>query len=267
VATWVIGDVQGAFEPVSRLLGALDYQPARDRLIFAGDLVNRGPESARVLRWCKDQGESVTAVLGNHDIHLLACAQDPSRVRAKDTLGDVLDAPDREELVAWLAARPLWIDALDHVIVHAAVHPAWTMEQGRTLAREVSAALRGPQGDAVLSHWRSGTGRWDPDAAPLERMTSALATLTRMRLVTSDLAQDFSWSGPLEGRPEGLEPWFRAGHRGPHGPTICFGHWARLGHHIEPGIVALDSGAVYGRQLTAYCLDDRRVIQVDGYAA
>lgn len=266
MATWVIGDLQGAMEPLERLLEALAFDPAHDRLIFAGDLVNRGPDSAAILRWCRAQGDAVSAVLGNHDVHLLACAADPNQVRAKDTIMDVLDAEDRQELVAWLAAQPLWIDAEHHVIVHAAIHPDWSFEEGRRIAREIEDALRGPLRDSIFASWRRGTGRWEPDGDPVLRVTSGLAILTRMRCVTSDHAQDFSWSGPLEARPAGLEPWFRARRRDRSDPTVCFGHWARLGHHMEPGFVGLDSGSVYGRELTAYCLEDRSVIQVPGWS-
>lgn len=265
MSTWVIGDLQGAFEPLTRLVAKLDFDPARDRLIFAGDLVNRGPDSAEILRWCLSQGEAVTGVLGNHDVHLLACDRDERQVRKKDTITDVLAAPDRAALIGWLADRPLWIDAQDHVIVHAAIHPAWTFEEARAIARETSEALRGPDRDAIFASWRTGTGRWEPSGDPVQRATSALAILTRMRCVTTDQTQDFSWSGPLKGCPEELEPWFRSRGFDAGDPTVCFGHWARLGYHSEPGFVGLDSGSVYGRQLTAYCLEDRAVVQVRGW--
>jgi bis(5'-nucleosyl)-tetraphosphatase (symmetrical) len=265
VSTWVIGDLQGAFEPLTRLVAELDFDPERDRLIFAGDLVNRGPDSAEILRWCLAQGDAVTGVLGNHDIHLLACDRDESQVRTKDTITDVLASPDREALIRWLAALPLWIDALDHVIVHAAVHPHWTFDEGRAIARETEAALRGPDGDAIFATWRTGTGRWEPSGSPVQRATSALAILTRMRCVTAEQTQDFTWSGPLDGRTDGLEPWFRSRDYDATDPTICFGHWARLGHHIEPGFIGLDSGSVYGRELTAYRLEDGAVVQVRGW--
>ena len=264
MSTWVIGDVQGALEPLERLLEALDYASGRDRIVLAGDLVNRGPDSAGVLRWAAGEGEAVTAVLGNHDVHLLACAEDPSQIRKKDTLGDVLSAPDRDRLVTWLAERPFWIDLPGHIVVHAAVHPAWTLDEGRALAAECSAALAGSDGSKILSTWRTGTGRWDPGADPIPRATTTLAALTRMRCVTSDHTQDFTYSGPLVGLPQGLTPWFRARSREADDPTICFGHWARMGHRIEPGYVALDSGAVYGRELTAYRIDDGRIVQVPG---
>lgn len=265
VSTWVIGDLQGAFEPLTRLLAELDFDPGRDRLIFAGDLVNRGPDSAEILRWCMAQGDAVTGVLGNHDIHLLACDHDERQVRKKDTITDVLAAPDRAALIRWLSALPLWIDVQDHVVVHAAIHPGWTFDEAREIAHETSAALAGPDRDGIFASWRTGTGRWEPTAGPLQRATSALAILTRMRCVTADQTQDFSWSGPLEGCPTGLEPWFRSRDSQSDDPTVCFGHWARLGYHAEPGFVCLDSGSVYGRQLTAYGIEDRAVVQVPGW--
>ena len=248
-----------------RLTAELSFDPRQDRLIFAGDLVNRGPDSAEILRWCRAQGDAVTGVLGNHDIHLLACDRDPDQVRAKDTITDVLEAPDRHELIEWLADRPLWIDALGHVIVHAAIHPDWSIEQARDIAKEIEAELRGAGRDAIFASWRTGTGRWEPSGSPVLRATSGLAILTRMRCVTAAHTQDFSWSGPLGGVPKGLLPWFRARSRAPGDPTICFGHWARLGHYQEPGFVCLDSGSVYGRELTAYRLEDGAVVQVSGW--
>ena len=266
MATWVIGDLQGAMEPLMRLTEELSFDPRNDRLIFAGDLVNRGPDSAEILRWCRAQGDSVTGVLGNHDIHLLACHTDPEQVRKKDTITDVLEAPDRSDLIDWLGRRPLWIDAPGHVIVHAAVHPDWSIDQARGIAKEIETALGGEQRDEIFSSWRTRTGRWEPAGDPVLRVTSGLAILTRMRCVTSTNEQDFTWSGPLDGMPGELQPWFRARPRRPQDPTICFGHWARLGYHQEPGYVCLDSGSVYGRELTAYRLEDGAVVQVRGWS-
>lgn len=266
MSTWVIGDLQGAMEPLNHLVEELAFDPTRDRLIFAGDLVNRGPDSAEILRWCRSQGEAVTGVLGNHDIHLLACAQDSSQVRAKDTIMDVLAAPDRVELVDWLGRLPLWIDAPGHVIVHAAVHPDWSIDQAREIAKEIERGLRGPEREAIFASWRTGTGRWEPDGDPILRLTSGLAILTRMRCVHADHTQDFTWSGPLKGMPANLTPWFRARPGDREEPTICFGHWARLGYHQEPGFVCLDSGSVYGRDLTAYRVEDGAVVQVRGWS-
>ena len=264
MAVWAIGDIQGCNEPFCRLLDAIGFDPAVDVLWLVGDLVNRGTQSLAVLRKVRSLGDRAVTVLGNHDLHLLRCAGNPSMLRRKDTLRPVLDAPDAQELIDWLRRRPLLHEAGAHVMVHAGIHPAWSLTEARALAREVETVLAGSDGLGRLAQmWGDQPARWNGELTGVARWRFAINTFTRMRYLTKDGAMDFDCKLPPEHAPDALHPWFV--HRRPDwGSTVVFGHWSALGVRIEPGIVALDSGCVWSRYLTAYCLDNGRLVQVSG---
>ena len=264
MSTWAIGDVQGCFEPLQRLLVAIDFDPSSDHLLLLGDLVNRGPDSLEVLRWAR-QTAGVDAVLGNHDLHLLAVTAGVRELHSGDTLRPVLEAQDCDELVFWLRHRPLLIVQGDHVLVHAALHPSWSLAEAEQKARALEAALRGPDSGRLLSAYYRANMEAPNSAVPeLQQLSHSLAVLTRLRCVTEGGALSFDFTGPLEELPPGRTPWWRASGTRRTGTTVLFGHWAAIGVHSEPGICALDSGCVWGRKLSAYCLDDGRVVQVEG---
>jgi bis(5'-nucleosyl)-tetraphosphatase (symmetrical) len=263
MAIYAIGDVQGCNEPLQRLIEQIQFDPASDRLWFVGDLVNRGPDSLKVLRYIKRLGPAAQVVMGNHDLFLLAAAEDIVTLRPKDTIQDVLVAEDRTELIDWLRRQPLHYREGSHFMVHAGLLPQWTIDEAGNLAREVEAALSGPNYRSVLETLFQGISpRWDPTLAGNQRLTSITRVFTKIRTCTS--AGDLSgFSGPLEEAPAGFLPWFRHPHRRQPDTTIICGHWAALGLHIEPTLMAIDSGCIWGRQLTAIRLDDRQVFQVD----
>src|SRR6185436_14046797 len=140
--TYAIGDVQGCFQALSGLLAKIEFDVARDRLWFVGDLVNRGPDSLATLRFVKGLGAAAVCVLGNHDLHLVAVAEGHGKLRKGDTLDDTLRAPDREELVTWLRQRPLMHAEAGYALVHAGLLPAWTVPHALELAREVEQELQ-----------------------------------------------------------------------------------------------------------------------------
>ncbi|MGM0577423.1 MAG: symmetrical bis(5'-nucleosyl)-tetraphosphatase [Myxococcota bacterium] len=259
---WAIGDVQGCWEPLRRLLDRIDFDPARDRVWLAGDLVNRGHGSLHVLRWVRDLGDRAVAVLGNHDIHLLACALGVRDLRRRDTLEHVLEAPDCDDLLDWLRRRPLLHREGDHVMVHAGVHPRWDLDEAAALAAEAETILRGPDAAEYLaaSYARPQT-RWKDSHRGHRRFSALLTVFTRVRCMEPDGTMT-DYSGPLDRIPAGQVPWWRFPGRRPLGATVVFGHWAAVGLHREPGILALDSGCVWGRSLTAVRLDDGHVEQV-----
>nr|XP_061797953.1 bis(5'-nucleosyl)-tetraphosphatase, symmetrical-like [Nerophis lumbriciformis] len=264
MATYVIGDVHGCFDALARLLDqiALDYD--HDDLWLTGDLVNRGPKSLRVLRWARAthqrMGDRFVAVLGNHDLHLLACARGLAKQRAKDTLERVLKAKDRDQLLSWLTSRPLLHRQQKTLLVHAGLLPEWKPKQAEQLARAIEQRLRGDQADPLLSfHPSNPSAELDSETEPLR---AALAVMTRLRTLDPQ-GQPNSYSGPPATAPKGHTPWFEIAGRGSLKAEVICGHWAALGVHLAPGISALDSGAAWGGRLTALRLEDRRLFQVE----
>ncbi|MDL1871803.1 symmetrical bis(5'-nucleosyl)-tetraphosphatase [Deltaproteobacteria bacterium PRO3] len=262
MSTYAIGDIQGCFLTLQRLLERIAFDPARDRLWLVGDLVNRGPRSLEVLRWARGLGESVVAVLGNHDLHLLARAAGVTHARRRDSLEQVLQAADREDLLDWLRHRPLLHREGDHALVHGGLDPSWTLEESEGLAREAEAALRGPRGrEALAAVYAGRPERWEGSATGTQRLQSTLHILTRIRVCHPDGRIDFAFKGEPEAAPEGFLPWYEIPGRKSRGATLVFGHWAALGLRLMPGALALDSGCAWGRELSALRLEDRAVFQ------
>ena len=263
VATYAIGDVQGCYDPFQRLLEAVGFDPAADRLWLAGDLVNRGPASLEVLRWLVAHRAQVVSVLGNHDIYLLARALGAVHTRRRCTIQAVLDARDAAVLIGWLRARPLLHTEGARLLVHAGLHPAWAPEDAATEARAVEALLTSSDTRAFLSESFDRRPRhWRPTDTAHERALATLAILTRVRCYSHGGTIDYKYAGPLPEAPDHLTPWWRMPGRRSAGVHVYFGHWAALGFHREPGITGLDSGCVWGGALTAVRLDDGSVAQV-----
>lgn len=257
MSTYVIGDVQGCHGTLLRLVRRIRFDAKHDRLWFVGDLVNRGAASLQVLRWVRDRADRATVVLGNHDLHLLARAAGVAAPRRRDTLADVLEAPDREELLAWLRARPLLHRQGDHLLVHAGLLPGWTAEVAAKRARAAERELRGGSGRSLLRSLDRGPR---PESAG-RGAVHTLAVLTRMRACRPDGKMVDGFTGPVDEVPPGCHPWFRVPGRRSAGVTVVFGHWAMLGLVQEPGLIALDTGCVYGGPLTAVRLEDGALFQ------
>lgn len=263
MATYAIGDVQGGYSHLRRLLDVCRFDPARDRLWLVGDLVNRGHESAQVLRFVKRLGSSALAVLGNHDLTLLAIHAGAIAPRARDTIRDVLDAPDRDELMGWLRARPLVHAEAPYLMVHAGLLPAWSPEQAVALSREVETVLQGEGfGEFCRRMYGNTPDRWDGALTGYDRLRAIVNGMTRLRLCTLEGAMDFAYTGNLEHAPEGLIPWFEMPGRASEGTKVVFGHWAALGLRLRDDLLALDTGCLWGGRLTAVRLEDRKVFQV-----
>lgn len=262
MATYAIGDVQGCHDALQALLGEIGFSPARDVLWFVGDLVNRGTQSAAVLRFVRALGERAVVVHGNHDLHALALLAGKARRRADDTLEDLAAAPDRDALLHWLRHRPLLHVEGEYALVHAGLLPAWTIEQAAALAAEVEAALRGPDHLALYPALYGSRPAARRDAlAGDERLRVIVNAMTRMRFCTPDGAMDFSVKGEIEKALPGYLPWFEVPGRKTRGVPIVCGHWSALGLRLTPDLLALDTGCVWGGRLTAVRLEDRRVFQ------
>jgi bis(5'-nucleosyl)-tetraphosphatase (symmetrical) len=262
MSTYAIGDIQGCHLTLERLLERIRFDPNRDRLWLAGDLVNRGPGSLEVLRWVREQGDRVVSVLGNHDLHLLGRVFETRAPKSKDTLDEVLKAPDREELVEWLRRRPFLHREGDHVLVHAGLLPAWTLERAEQLAREVETVLGGPEPERLLEALVAERPRaWREDLDVEDRWRVAVQSFTRLRTCRDDGRVCDGFNGPPERAPEGCHPWFELRNDHSAGVTVLCGHWATLGLRIQPGVAALDTGCVWGGTLTAVRLEDQEVFQ------
>lgn len=262
MAIYAIGDVQGCYEPLRRLLDLLRFDPTADRLWLVGDLVNRGPQSVEVLRLVRELGERAITVLGNHDLTLLAVAAGQVQPKKKDTFQMVLDAPDSAELLDWLRRRPLLHHdaALGFTLVHAGLPPQWDLALAQRCAAELAATLRGPQYEDFLAHMFGGEPRsWRDDLAGYDRLRFIVNALTRMRFCTLAGELNFTDKGPPGSQGAGLWPWFTLPNRRSAELRIVFGHWAALDYYRAPGVYALDSGCVWGNRLTAIRLDHSAV--------
>jgi bis(5'-nucleosyl)-tetraphosphatase (symmetrical) len=255
-----IGDVQGFASCLRELLARL---PDDEPLWFAGDLVNRGPASLETLRLVRSLGSRATCVLGNHDLHLLAVHAGIRPAHPTDTLDDILAAPDREELIDWVRTRPLAVAWHGHLMVHAGVFPQWSPEDVLARAREVERVLAGDDWIEFLREmYGNAPARWDDSLAGADRLRAIINALTRMRMLAPDGSQDFRHKGPPEAAPAGYRPWFDWPGRRTEGTVMVFGHWSALGLIDSPRLLALDTGCVWGRELTAVRLRDRDRTQV-----
>lgn len=268
MAIYAIGDVQGCYASLTALTKTLRFNPNHDQLWFVGDLVNRGPHSLNVLRYIRDLGSAALTVLGNHDLFLLAVAAGITPVRPSDTVTQILDAPDCDDLMAWLRQQPLLYRKDSFLLVHAGLLPDWTVEQAEGLAREAQTALRGDQLVATLRALHpSGHLQWSLDLTGPTRLATIIKVLTRIRTCSAEGVMESSFSGSPELTPEGFYPWFDIPGRRSASSTVIFGHWAAMGLKIAQNLLALDSGCVYGRHLTAVRLEDRKLFQVRCEAA
>jgi len=262
---YLIGDLQGCCDALDRLLAEMQFSPSRDRLWVLGDLVNRGPQSLQTLQRLRALGDAATCLLGNHDLHLLAVAAGVRREHRNDTLGDILQSPDREEWVDWLRQRPLATEADGWLLVHAGVVPQWDRTQVLSLAGEVQTMLRGPDLHGFLQvMYGNEPARWQEDLPDHDRWRFVINALTRLRFCSTDGTMDFQLKDGADSAPPGLMPWFDVPGRRTAGDPMAFGHWSTLGLVNRPDLLALDTGCVWGGALTAVRVDAglREVLQV-----
>ena len=257
MTTYAIGDLQGCLTPLRRLLDHLAFDPAADTLWFVGDLVNRGPESLETLRFIHALGDSAISVLGNHDLHLLAVAHGHRKHGSKDTLQEILDAPDRDELCHWLASRPLLhVDkTLGHTLVHAGIHPSWSLKRAQKLSAELHVVLTHELADFLSYMYGNTPVKWSKDLSTRKRRRFAINAFTRMRYCRSDGSLDFDFNGPPAMAPKSLFPWYALPGRKSLATTIVFGHWSSHPGICRPSVIPTDRGCVWGGDLVAYAIE------------
>ncbi|MGF1546158.1 MAG: symmetrical bis(5'-nucleosyl)-tetraphosphatase [Thiotrichales bacterium] len=258
MAIYAIGDVQGCFADVQRLVERLNFDPVVDTLWFVGDLVNRGPDSLNTLRYVRELGKAAVAVLGNHDLHLLAVSLGIQPARPKDTFFAVLHAPDAADLLHWLRHLPLlhYDPALEIAMVHAGLPPQWDLATALSCAREVEGTLRGPDHRTFLTQMYGNKPQlWSPALSGLDRLRYSVNALTRMRYCDAAGQLDFKQKLLPGSQPKHLTPWYQIPWRLNKGVRIVFGHWSTLGFHDRDNVYALDTGCVWGGALTALRID------------
>ncbi len=260
MATYAVGDLQGCLQPLKCLLERVSFNPAVDRLWLVGDLVNRGPESLETLRFLYSIRQSLVCVLGNHDLHLLAVWHNVERLKKSDTLREIIEAPDADQLFDWLRQQKLlhYDEPRGIALVHAGIPPQWTLGKALALAGEVEEVLRD---DSRLKQYLDGMygnepNKWSKNLCGVERLRVITNYLTRMRFCTAEGRLDLKSKEGLDTAPKGYKPWFAHKERRSRHVKIIFGHWAALlGQVDEPGIIALDTGCVWGGAMTLYNVD------------
>ncbi|MEO7549501.1 MAG: symmetrical bis(5'-nucleosyl)-tetraphosphatase [Ramlibacter sp.] len=252
MALYLIGDVQGCDAALGRLLEKIDFSPSSDTLYLLGDLVNRGPQSAQVLRRLMAYGDAAHCLLGNHDLSLLAVAHGCRPPHRDDTMGPVLMASDRDGMLEWLRHRHMAIRAHGVLMVHGGVLPQWDADQVLRLAGEVEAVLRGPDMvDFLARMYGNEPAQWDESLQGAARLRLIVNALTRLRFCTPQGVMDFKAAGGAADAPAGTAPWFDVPGRRTAGTTIAFGHWSTLGFLQRPDLLSLDTGCVWGGSLSA----------------
>lgn len=264
--TYAIGDIQGCYHSLRRLLDKLDYQPGKDRLWLVGDLVNRGPDSLSVMRWALDHQSDITCVLGNHDLHLLGLAHGVRGIGKKDTgLIPILEAHDRDEIVNWLSALPLLVhsEQSDVVLAHAGLWPLWDTHTAINAANACTDALQSNPVDFLTEMYGNKPDSWHDANTVVERHRFVVNALTRMRMCHSDGRLALDWKGPVDGAPADLVSWFTLREAEALRARIVFGHWSALGQVAWPeyNVWCLDTGCVWGGPLTAMRLEDGEIFQ------
>ena len=263
MAIYAVGDIQGCHAELVQLLETIRFDEAADRLWLVGDLVNRGPGSLEVLRLVKSLGDSAITVLGNHDLHLLAVAEGVADLHRSDTLDEVLNAHDRDELLHWLRNQRLLYAEDGYVLVHAGLLPQWSVEQAASLAHEVEQALRDDNHAVFLARMYGNVPHsWSDDLTGYKRLRVIVNTLTRMRICTKQGEMEFKFKGEVENIPAGYMPWFDVPKRASRDATAIVGHWSALGLLLRKDVIALDTGCLWGGPMSAIRLEDRQLFQV-----
>lgn len=263
MAIYAVGDVQGCHTELVQLLEKIQFDTTIDQLWLVGDLVNRGPDSLQVLRLVKSLGSSAITVLGNHDLHLLAVAEGVAELHHSDTLDEILQAPDRDELLFWLRNQKLLHAENDFVLVHAGLLPGWTVKQAAQLASEAEEALRGNNYVELLAHmYGNRPNHWQDDLTGYNRLRVIINALTRLRICTDSGVMEFKFKGETKDIPLDYHAWFAVAQRASADSTVIFGHWSALGLMLKEKVIALDTGCLWGGPLTAIRLEDREVLQI-----
>jgi bis(5'-nucleosyl)-tetraphosphatase (symmetrical) len=272
MATYAIGDIQGCYHAFQALLARIEFNPEIDELWLVGDLINRGKGSLEVLRWCYAHQDCLKVVLGNHDLHALVVAAGFVRAHKGDTLDALLAADDKDALLNWLRHQRLAYQAEPtpgehYLMVHAGLLPQWTAENTMCYAAEVEAMLQGEAHLDFLAHMYGNLpNRWHDDLSGIDRLRVITNAMTRLRVCTQLGEMEFQFKGELADVPQNFTPWFDVPSRATQDVQVIFGHWSALGLQQRANVYALDTGCLWGGQLTAMNLQTKEIIQVQSHS-
>lgn len=266
MSTYLVGDIQGCYDPLQRLLQTINFDPAEDKLWLCGDLVNRGGQSLEVLRLLYSLSQSISTTLGNHDLHLLAANEKyPDGGSGNSEFDEIFAANEREQLMQWLRQQPLacWSEEHNLLRVHAGVIPQWDRRQVILASEEVSAMIQSDQRRQFFRHMYGNKPRlWRDDRKGWERLRLITNILTRLRFCDKRGRGIYNVSGEPGSQPKRYKPWFKHKHRLTRDVSIAFGHWAALGVRVKKRYISMDSGCVWGGKLSAFRLEDRKLFKV-----
>ncbi len=266
MTTYAIGDIQGCYHAFQALLVKIRFNPREDRLWLVGDLINRGAGSLEVLRWCYAHRDALTVVLGNHDLHALVVAAGIVSPHKGDTLDALLSAPDADVLLDWLRHQHLMHCEDGYLMVHAGLLPQWSVSEAMTYAAEVEQVLRGSDYLNFFRHmYGNQPDHWDDSLTGIDRLRVITNAATRLRICSAAGEMEFKFKGELSDIPDGYLPWFDVPHRANRDTRIIFGHWSALGLQQRDHIFALDTGCLWGGQLTAMDIHTQAIVQVDSH--
>lgn len=266
MTTYAIGDIQGCYHAFQALLARIQFDPKSDQLWLVGDLINRGRGSLAVLRWCYQHQASLKVVLGNHDLHALVVAHEFVTAHKSDTLEPLFEAEDCEVLLHWLRHQRLIYQENNYLMVHAGLLPQWSVEEALAYAAEVEAALQGDDYlDFLSGMYGNFPNAWHHSLTGSDRLRVLTNAMTRLRVCTSQGEMEFSFKGELKDVPSGYIPWFDVPTRATKDIQIIFGHWSALGLQQRDNLYALDTGCLWGGQLTALNLETKEIAQVQSH--
>ncbi|MFC3873568.1 symmetrical bis(5'-nucleosyl)-tetraphosphatase [Neisseria musculi] len=264
MAHYAIGDIQGCYDEFTTLLATIGFNHGTDTLWLTGDIVNRGPKSLEALQFAIKHESSIQTVLGNHDLHLLAVSYGFGKLKRGDTISPILNHPDSKKMLGWLQAQPLLVQNATHVLVHAGLLPKWDIEKAAGLAREVESELqRSKARNYFANMYGNRPHRWKNTLEGYDRLRMITNVFTRMRAITRNKHKlDYEFKSCPDEMPENLIPWFQAADRRHLSHTVVFGHWSALGYINNHRVIALDTGALWGGQLTSINLATGETAQV-----
>jgi|TARA_B110000014_G_C20123530_1_gene596748 bis(5'-nucleosyl)-tetraphosphatase (symmetrical) len=262
MSIYAIGDLQGCFFSLQSLLKTIDFNSRDDELWFVGDLVNRGKGSLEVLNWCYNHRDKIKIVLGNHDLHFLAVALKVKSISKKDTIAPILESKNLSKFIEWLLSIPLVYGNKEYLMVHAGISPFWSSNLAKNISKEITTKLNKNPKNFLESMYGNFPNMWDINNKKKDILRYAINSLTRMRTLNKDGSINFSFKESLNEIPTNLIPWylFPAVKRK---EFILSGHWSAIGIQSYANGITLDSGCIWGRQLSAYNLEKDKVISVN----
>jgi len=261
MAIYAIGDIQGCYYNLRLLLDKFNFSPEKDKLWLAGDVVNRGPDSLKTIRFIKSLGKRAITVLGNHDLTLLAIASGHKKTK-HHTLNAILNAPDAEDLIYWLRHQKILHhdNKRGYTMTHAGIYPSWDLKSAQKYANEVETILRSDNYQDFFAHmYGNMPNSWSEQLTSWNRLRFITNAFTRMRYCDSQFQLNFSEKHTPGNQNIKLLPWYEKSTIQSLDNKILFGHWSTLGGLTgRENMYALDTGCLWGGALTAIKLGKKK---------